>query len=155
MFLRCLVMQSTSPAVRSTQPARSPAAGLWIEAQAAARHPASGSWPGGRHLPGDPPAIRARPALSRAPGPFMAKWSTRCRAFPSPVGEPFSQAMFLGAHIQAPAGREHGSPSLKGGEAAFCKSNWRRKTKHSGKKEKKEGMGWILMLSAFIHFLIQ
>lgn len=50
-------MRSTSPAVKSTQPAQSSGTGLWIEAQAAARHPASGSWPGGRRLPGDPAAI--------------------------------------------------------------------------------------------------
>lgn len=126
-------MRSTSLAVRSTRPARSPGAGLWMEAQAAARHPASASRPAGRRLPGDPPAIRARPALSWAPSPFMARWSIRRRAFPSPVGEPFSQALFLGAHLRGLAGREHGSPSLKGGEAASCKSTWRRKTRHSGK----------------------
>lgn len=59
-------------------------------------------------------------------------WHGRGAALPSPPGELFfSQAMFLGADSQSPAGPEHASRSSKGRGAASCKCCWRHKMKNA------------------------
>lgn len=64
------------------------------------------------------------------PGSCPVHGTAAVLRFPVPQVSFFSQAMFLGADSQSPAGPEHASRSSKGRGAAFCECCWRHKMKN-------------------------